>query len=279
MSLADKQEILLHWRANAALTDKQEKLKKALIATGEDWSPTWENILKLDPDYFEAYVGLRSVPRNKKNLSVKIQELILLSLDAACTHLYDQGIRAHTAAALRAGATKEEIFEALELSSVLGVHAVTVGVPTLLEVLKENGREISSEMDERKEKLKQDFTTKRGYWSDIWDSVLRLSPEFFEGYTAFSSVPFKGDHSHLDAKTKELIYVAIDCSTTHLFQSGLKVHIQNAVKYGASEHEIMEVFELAALMGIQTTMKGADVLVEEVAKEEERKEEAKHNNW
>lgn len=250
------------------LSDREDKLKQSLIATGEEWSQTWQNILNLDPDYFEAYIALRTVPVDKQTLSRKIQELVLLALDAACTHLHHDGIRAHTVAALKAGATKGEILETLQLSSVLGVHAVTVGVPTLLEVLKENGREISSEMDERKAKLKADFTKKRGYWSDIWDSVLRLSPEFFEGYTQFSSVPFMEGHNYLDAKTKELIYVAIDCSTTHLFQHGLKVHIQNAVKYGATEYEIMEVFELAALMGIQTTMKGADVLVEEVAKHE-----------
>ena len=103
--------------------------------------------------------------------------------------------------------------------------------------------------------------------STSWDPVLRLSPEFFEGYTNFSSVPFSEGHNALDAKTKELIYVAIDCSTTHLFQVGLKLHIRNAMKYGATEFEIMEVFELAALMGIQTTMKGADALIEQLAKQ------------
>lgn len=172
-----------------ASTDRQSKLKQDLIDTGEEWSDTWQNILDLDPDYFEAYVKLRRVPRNKKALSIKVQELVLLAMDAACTHLFDHGIRAHTAAALKAGASKEEILEALQLSSVLGVHAVTVGVPTLLEVLKENGRDdiSSSELDERQAKLKASFEKSRGYWSTTWDPVLRLSPDFFEGYTEFSS--------------------------------------------------------------------------------------------
>lgn len=100
------------------------------------------------------------------------------------------------------------------------------------------------------------------YWSKSWDPVVRLSPDFFEAYTNFSSVPFKDGHNALDAKTKELIYVAIDCSTTHLFQVGLKLHIQNAMKYGATEYEIMEVFELAALMGVQTTLLGTNALRE-----------------
>ena len=247
-----------------ALTNGQEKLKQTLIDTGEEWSPSFENILKLDPHYFEAYVGLCRVPRNKKILPLKVQELVLLAMDAACTHLYDHGIRLHTAAALKAGATKEEIMEVLELTSVLGVHAVTGGVPTLMEVLQENGRSIPQDLNDRQEKLKAEFTKHRGYWGPSWDPVIRLSPDFFEGYLNFSSVPFSEGHNALDAKTKELVYTAIDCSTTHLYQPGLKTHIRNAVKYGATEHEIMEVFELAALMGMQTTMRGADVLVEEL---------------
>ena len=250
------------------LTENQANLKQELIDTGEEWSTSFDNILSLDEDYFEAYVGLRRVPRNKKALPVKIQELVLLAMDAACTHLYDHGIRVHTAAALKAGATKQEIMETLQLSSVLGVHAVTVGVPTLMEVLKENGQEIKQDLDERQEKMKETFTKNRGYWSTSWDPVIRLSPDFFEGYLNFSSVPFIEGHNALDAKTKELMYTAIDCSTTHLFQPGLKIHIQNAVKYGATPEEIMEVFELAALMGISTTMKGADALVEELKSHE-----------
>lgn len=249
-----------------SLTEQQEKLKQSLIDSGEEWNSTFENILKLDPHYFEAYVGLRRVPRDKKALPVKIQELVLLAMDAACTHLFEPGIRVHTAAALKAGATKEEVMETLELSSVLGVHAVTVGVPTLKEVLAEEGRSIPEELDSNQQRLKDEFTKRRGYWSTSWDPVIRLSPGFFEGYLNFSSVPFGEGHNALDAKTKELIYTAIDCSTTHLFQPGLKVHIRNAVKCGATNEEIMEVFELAALMGIQTTMKGADVLVDELEK-------------
>ena len=63
---------------------------------------------------------------------------------------------------------------------------------------------------------------------------------------------------------KELVYCAIDCATTHLYVPGLKLHIRNAIRYGASAAEVMEVFELAALMGVHTVMAGADVLVGEL---------------
>lgn len=253
----------VHHRHDAAkLTDDQAKLRDGLIASGEEYTQTWHNILMLDPNYLSAYIRLRSVPIIKRRLSRKTQELVLLAIDASCTHLFTPGIHAHTEAALKAGATKREVMETLELTSVLGVHAVNVGAPLLQEVLEELGTAPPSTLSAHQTQLKADFERQRGYWHASWDPVLTLSPDFFEAYTNFSSVPFQADHSALDAKTKELIYCAIDCATTHLYQPGLKLHIRNAMHYGASAEEVMEVFELAALMGVHTVMKGADVLVE-----------------
>lgn len=239
---------------------KMTDLKQALIDSGEDWSPEWDKVNELTPEYLAAYIKLRKVPIEKQKLSRKVQELLLLAMDAQCTHLYPAGIAAHTSAALKAGASVGEIIETLELSSVLGVHAVTVGVPLLVEVMTEKGIKLNQDLDERQQKLKADFQRQRGYWSTSWDPVIRLSPEFFEAYTNYSSVPFQPGHSHLDAKTKEFVYCAIDCATTHLFAPGLKIHIQNAIDKGASPEEVMEVFELAALMGSQTVLAGAEAL-------------------
>lgn len=253
-----------------ALSADQEQLKAALIATGEPWSQTWHNILTLDTSYFRAYLTLRRVPTDKQCLSRKIQELLLLAMDASRTHLYEPGARAHTAAALQAGASKEEIMETLELTSVLGVHAVTAGVPCLQEVMREMGREskaASDTLDHERQTLKDDFVERRGYWSTSWPPVLQLSPGFFKAYTDYSGVPFEEGHRALDAKTKELVYCAIDCATTHLYLPGLKIHIRNAINYGSTEEEVMEVFELAALMGAQTVRMGADILVEEMARD------------
>lgn len=235
-------------------------LKQALVDSGEEWSEAWDKVLDLTPEYLAAYIKLRQVPIDKQKLPRKVQELLLLAMDAQCTHLHAPGIAAHTPAALKAGATVGEIIETLELSSVLGVHAVTVGVPLLVEVLAEKGKNLAEGLNEKQEQLKADFERQRGYWAATWDPVLRLSPEFFEAYTAYSSVPFQEGHSHLDAKTKELVYCAIDCATTHLFAPGLKIHIRNAIEKGASPEEVMEVFELAALMGSQTVLAGVQSL-------------------
>jgi len=246
-----------------SLSQNQFRLKEEFLRTGAKWSQEWETILNLDPDYFAAYAKLRAVPKLRNKLSAKIQALVLLSVDASCTHLWPPGILQHTRDALEAGATKAEIMETLELTSVLGVHSVNVGIPLLLEVLDEEGMSghLPNEgLDAQKEALKADFQAKRGYWHSTWEAVLRLDPEYFEAYKDFSSVPFEPSHQVLEPKVKELIYCAIDCATTHLYQPGLKLHIRNAIKHGASPEEVMEVFELASLMGIQTAIVAAPIL-------------------
>jgi len=240
----------VHHRQDTKLADEQQRLKDALIATGTQWNQRWHNILILDPAYFSAYLRLRSVPLKRQRLSRKVQELILLAIDSSCTHLYEPGIRAHTAAALNEGATQEQIMETLELR----------------EVVQEMGRKVDTKsLTADQESLKARFQTQRGYWSPAWDEVLAINPEFFAAYTEFSSVPFREGHSHLSGKTKELIFCAVNASPSHLYASGLKTHMRNAIEKGATQEEVMEVLELAALVGAQTVMRGADVLVQELS--------------
>ena len=121
-----------------------------------------------------------------------------------------------------------------------------------------------ADLDSHRQQLKDDFIATRGYWSELWDGVLQLSPEFFEAYSAFSSVPWK--HGTLPPKIKELIYVAIDASTTHLYNPGTRIHIANALKQGATRNEVMEVLEIVSVLGIHTISTGLPILIDELRK-------------
>ncbi len=124
---------------------------------------------------------------------------------------------------------------------------------------------MSEELSERQKQLKEKFIKERGYWSEgIWGQVLSLDPDFFEAYLNFSAVPWKT--GVLPPKIKELIYIAIDASTTHLYEPGLRQHISNALKYGATKEEIMEVLELTSVLGIHTCTMGVPILAEELKK-------------
>lgn len=110
------------------LTDAQE-------ASG-DWNPLWSTLKELDADFLEAYLHLRSVPFKKGPLEPKMKELILIAINAATTHLYAPGVRRHIANALSHGATREEILEVIQLTTVLGIHAANVAVPILVDELE-----------------------------------------------------------------------------------------------------------------------------------------------
>lgn len=100
-----------------------------------DWNPLWTTFSEWDPDFLEAYLRLRSVPFRKGPLPPKVKELILISINAATTHLYAPGVRRHIDNALQHGATREEILEAIELTTVLGIHSSNLAVPILAEAL------------------------------------------------------------------------------------------------------------------------------------------------
>ena len=134
----------------------------------------------------------------------------------------------------------------------MGIHAANTGVPILLEELAAAGRpvDLDSPLSDRQEEIKREFTEKRGYWNSFWDGFPVLDSEFFAAYTAMSSHPW--EHGTLEPKVKELIYCAFDASTTHMFRPGLRQHVANALRYGASAEELMEVFELASGIGVES---------------------------
>ena len=105
-----------------------------------DWNPLWDTVRKWDPEFMEAYLAFRSVPHRKGPLSPKMKEFILIAINAATTHLYAPGVRRHIQNALRLGATREELLEVIQLTTILGIHAVNTAVPILADELQKGKR-------------------------------------------------------------------------------------------------------------------------------------------
>jgi len=246
------------------LTARQEEIKGEFIRVRGTWSDTWEGVLRLDPEFLLAYLNFSAVPWRSGVLDPKVKEFVYIAIDANATHMYLPGVRQHIRAALKLGATPAEIMEVLELSATLGIHAMNIGVPILVEVLEEKGlRTGPAPLTADQERIKAEFTKTRGYWHGFWDEMLELDPEIFEAYTAFSSVPWRT--GPLEPKVKEFIYIAFDTAATHLYVKGLKLHIENAIGYGATAKEILEVMEIASVLGIHGVTAAAPILLEEIA--------------
>lgn len=120
------------------LDDRQMALKKEYIAKhGGYWSEEKENILKLDPEYFETFTEFEAGPWNNGPLSPKEKELIYIAVHAAPVTLHPDAVRYHISRALDYKAEITEIVDVLHIVSTLGIHAVTMGVPILKEAMKE----------------------------------------------------------------------------------------------------------------------------------------------
>ena len=248
----------------ADLDQRQQAIKDAFIENRGYWADFWEQLLRLSPDFLEAYMELSSVPWKNGVLAPKIKEFIYIAIDASTTHLYNPGTRIHVKNALRHGTSMAEIMEVLQLTSGLGIHTCNMGVPVLIEELHRAGLAAELEdgpLDPRREGLKQAFEEKRGYWNEFLDGTLQLSPDFFEAFVKFSSVPWST--GPLEPKIKEFIYIAIDAATTHLYEPGLRQHIRNALGYGASKEELMEVLQLTSVLGVHTMAESLPLLIEE----------------
>jgi alkylhydroperoxidase/carboxymuconolactone decarboxylase family protein YurZ len=242
--------------------DREQQLRDAYVEARGFWSDTLQSMLEVDPDFFEAYLNFSAVPWRTGALEPKLKELVYIAVDGAATHLYEPGLRMHIRRALELGATREELVEVLQLTSTLGIHACNIGVPILVEELGDDGRAALPELTDRHARLRAEFEEKRGYWHPFWNELLQLDADFFESYIDFSSVPWA--NGPLEPKVKELIYIAFDASATHLYVPGLRLHIQNALGYGATAAEVMEVLELASIIGIHTYMTGLPMLIDEL---------------
>jgi alkylhydroperoxidase/carboxymuconolactone decarboxylase family protein YurZ len=244
------------------LNDRQREIKRAFVDAQGSWGDAWETVLAVDPEFVAAYNDLQQVPSRKSHLTPKFRELCAISVNAAATHLHVPGILPHIQAALDLGATPSEIVEVLELAATLGIHTMNIGVPLLVEVLEEQGRTGPAPLDDYQERLKAEFTEVRGYWHEFWNDMLELDPEMFEAYTTFSGIPWRT--GTLTPAEKELIYISYDIAATHLYVPGTKLHIRNALGYGATPEQVLEVMEISSTLGIHAVTTAAPILAAEL---------------
>ncbi len=112
--------------------DLVEKMKQTPARHGV--SPGWMAILaREDPKFLAPYDAYRNNIYEKKALSPKVKELIIIAIDAA---QWWPGIDVHMKRAFNIGVTKDEIVEALEVAALPGgIHALAYGLQALDRVL------------------------------------------------------------------------------------------------------------------------------------------------
>jgi AhpD family alkylhydroperoxidase len=101
-----------------------------------------------------------------------------------------------------------------------------------------------------------------GNWNPDWEPFAKLDPAWTDKVIAMAITPAVA--GALDAKTIELIGIAVDVSCTNLYAPGVRRHIQRALKAGATREEITAVLQLACMQGLHSMCVGAPILLEEL---------------
>jgi len=224
------------------------------------WDAALEQIRQWDPKWAETCVKMSTNPWTAGILPRKFIELVGVGLNAACTNLNPDGTRRHIRAALRAGASREEILMVLKMASVMAIHSCSLGAPLLLEEAKAAG--VTPAPKEPVSTPACDKVRQLGQWNDAWNPFLELDPVWTDEFMAAGAAVYGS--GLMTAKFVELISVAFDASYTHMYAPGTRRHIKAALKAGATMEEIMEVLKLCVAQGVQACNLGVPILAEEI---------------
>ncbi len=191
-------------------------------------------------------------------LSARMTELILLAMHGSSTALNSAGINRHVQRAQTAGATEQDIMDVLFTITAVANHALYFAVPILQDELSAEGINVEQQGKVDLHETKADFIAKRGFWNPAREVLARVLPRYF---TALNDVSTRSwTYGSLDPKERELVCIGINCTVTHCYEPGLRLHIRNAIRRGASQDEILHVLQLAAVLGLEGFILGAQAL-------------------
>jgi alkylhydroperoxidase/carboxymuconolactone decarboxylase family protein YurZ len=210
-------------------------------------------VLDLLPEgYRDAYSAVGSAATRRNALTTAERELLLMALNASITVFDPAAVERHARRALEAGATPAQVV-ATKVET-MGAHTLSTFVPLLVEELSLAGQGIAipatdEELTHEEAEAKAEIIRLRGWWNEAWRPMLRLDPQHLLASQRFMAQ----NQQLLEPRLRELIYVAVDIVTTHLYVPGARAHIRNALKLGITAEELLEVFELAALVPFKST--------------------------
>ncbi len=99
-----------------------------------------------------------------------------------------------------------------------------------------------------------------GEWNDAWDLAYAMDPAWVEKFVAMGTHAMAS--GGLDAKTRELIAIAVDASCTHLYSPGVRRHVRKALEVGATPAEVLSVLQMVSVLGIHSVALGVPMLAE-----------------
>lgn len=102
-----------------------------------DEGSDWEALSKVvSPQAHAALTGLSGAGNRRNGFDAKTRELLLFAGYACPAMTNTVGMRRHARRALQAGASSDELIQALRLANCIGLHAIAEGINGAADVLK-----------------------------------------------------------------------------------------------------------------------------------------------
>lgn len=215
---------------------------------------------EIAPAFHEAASEFWRVPLADGHLSARMKELVLFAMHVSGTALNVDAVRRQVKRVLLAGGTREEIADVVTTIASLANHSVYASVPILAEEWAASGGEPlpAGDLSPEMEAVKRRFIDVRGFWNNERDPLMRQMPDYFAALTGIATISWQ--QGPLSRKEREFICIGIDCTVTHTYPPGLRIHIRNAIREGATREEILEIFQLAALIGLESYVMAGEAL-------------------
>lgn len=182
-------------------------------------------------------------------LTPRQKHLVLLAEAAAVASRDPEAVAEHVEALMALGCTSAEVLEVGELASILPIHACTEGMPALAQAAGREAADVEANFDDAEVQAKRRFEGGRGYWSDFWTILLSYDRAFFQAYANLSSRAWES--GVLEPYERELVYLGFDASPRHLYRPGIAIHAGNALRLGATELQVANVF---TILGVVDTL-------------------------
>ena len=101
----------------------------------------------------------------------------------------------------------------------------------------------------------------RGYIYPEWELAARTDPDFTDAYNRIYELAL-GEGRHVSAKVREFVAIAL-LAFRGADREGLVVHMQRAIRLGATKEELFEVLEATLVPGGAPTFhRGLSALLE-----------------
>ena len=156
----------------------------------------------------------------------------------------------------------------LKMASVMSIGVASMVVPFLLEEATES--EMDAAAEGRAKDLKEaggtptvDSMKKNRRWNIALDPIYDLAPVWTDQFMSIAAGIYSS--GVLPFKDIELLGIALEASYTRMYASGMRRHIKNALRAGATVEEIMTVLKLCMVHGVEACNLRIPILAEQLA--------------